>query len=272
MDTVSIKYFPLSVGNIYVYNYYNVPIGPSGTYRKSVIRDTLMNGHIYFRFDNSYSWLRTDSITGSLYAYSPNGGCGNNPYDVLIDSLSMRVGEWYNCAGQTIDCRDTNIVPLFGNQWYSKFFHMAAGPYYGGRRYVKYLGRVHYYSGNSNSTYTENLKGCVINGIVYGDTSVPVGILGKNGETPGDFSLSQNFPNPFNAITNFKLRISELSFIEVKVFDITGMLITILLSQKSSPGEYQITFDGKNLPSGIYFYCLIVEGSRFETKKMILLK
>ena len=56
-----------------------------------------------------------------------------------------------------------------------------------------------------------------------------------------------------------------------QVFDITGREIQTLVNEQLQPGSYEVTFDGSNLPSGIYFYQLRT-GEFVETKKLILLK
>jgi len=98
----------------------------------------------------------------------------------------------------------------------------------------------------------------------------------SNENTPEFYSLSQNYPNPFNPTTNIKFRvpygsIANNKFVTLKVFDILGKEIATLVNEKLKAGEYEVTFDGTALPSGVYFYKL-TSGDFTETKKMILLK
>jgi hypothetical protein len=53
---------------------------------------------------------------------------------------------------------------------------------------------------------------------------------------------------------------------------VLGKEIATLVNEKQSPGIYEMKFDGLNLPSGIYFYSLIADGTRVDTKKLLLLK
>jgi len=87
------------------------------------------------------------------------------------------------------------------------------------------------------------------------------------------YSLSQNFPNPFNPVTkiNFELRIKNYEYVSSKVFDALGKEVATLVNEKKSSGRYEVEFDGSNFSSGIYFYKLQTEGF-IETKRMILLK
>ena len=85
------------------------------------------------------------------------------------------------------------------------------------------------------------------------------------------FELYQNYPNPFNPTTIIKFRISDFGFVNLKVYDILGNEIATLVNEEKLPGSYEISFDGSDLPSGVYFYQLITSDF-VQTKKMILLK
>ena len=88
---------------------------------------------------------------------------------------------------------------------------------------------------------------------------------------PQNFSLQQNYPNPFNPSTTIRYEIPERSFVTIKVYDILGKEIDTFVNEEKPSGTYEVEFDARNLPSGIYFYQLKA-GSFVETKKMILLK
>lgn len=103
-----------------------------------------------------------------------------------------------------------------------------------------------------------------------------VGINQISTEVPGSFALSQNYPNPFNPDTKIKFTIPVLSkynneAITLKVFDILGREVSVLINERLNPGIYEVTFDGSNLTSGIYFYRLQM-GVYSDTKRMVLLK
>ena len=90
-------------------------------------------------------------------------------------------------------------------------------------------------------------------------------------ETPGTFTLQQNFPNPFNPSTTIKFSIPSESFTTLKVYDILGNEIEELVNEQLSAGNYKFNFVADNLPSGIYFY-RIISGSYTAVKKMIFLR
>jgi len=90
------------------------------------------------------------------------------------------------------------------------------------------------------------------------------------------FNLSQNYPNPFNPSTIIKYTIPlnekrETKNVKLVVYDVQGEEKATLVNKKQNSGNYQVEFDGSNLPSGVYFYRLQADGFR-ETKKMILLR
>jgi photosystem II stability/assembly factor-like uncharacterized protein len=91
-------------------------------------------------------------------------------------------------------------------------------------------------------------------------------------EVPKQFELHQNYPNPFNPSTKIEYYVSKQSFIQIKVYDVIGREVKTLVNTSLSPGKYDVTFTGDNLSSGIYFYSLISDGSRLETKKLVLNK
>ena len=86
-----------------------------------------------------------------------------------------------------------------------------------------------------------------------------------------EFSLKQNYPNPFNPSTHLEFGISDLGFVSLKVYDITGKELKTLVNEIKPAGNYSIEFNGSNLPSGVYYY-KIESGNFMQVRKMILLK
>lgn len=102
--------------------------------------------------------------------------------------------------------------------------------------------------------------------------STIIGIVNISTEVPEKFTLKQNFPNPFNPETSIRFSLPKQSNVTVKVFDITGKLVSVLANNEIvQAGTSELKFNASNLASGIYFYNLTA-GSFNETKKMILVK
>jgi len=88
---------------------------------------------------------------------------------------------------------------------------------------------------------------------------------------PSDFKLNQNYPNPFNPSTTLSFIVGQRSFVSLKVYDVLGNEVALLINEEKLPGVYEINFNASGLSSGIYFYKLTA-GSFTETKKMVLLR
>lgn len=86
-----------------------------------------------------------------------------------------------------------------------------------------------------------------------------------------DYFLAQNYPNPFNPTTTIRYSIPEDSHVSLKVFDVLGKEVAVLVNQEQKAGIYTSNFDASNLTSGIYFYTLTANNFT-ATKKLMLVK
>lgn len=102
---------------------------------------------------------------------------------------------------------------------------------------------------------------------------------------PKEFSLKQNFPNPFNPSTIIKFTIGTSPYpsahlnngmragaVLLRVYNVLGEEVVTLVNKKLNPGNYSVEFDGSQLPSGMYIYKLTCEGIYTATKKLLLIK
>ena len=90
-------------------------------------------------------------------------------------------------------------------------------------------------------------------------------------DTPESYLLEQNYPNPFNPTTNIKFTLKDAGFVSLKVYDLTGRLVSELASERMNAGEHTRTFNAQGLASGVYIYTLEANGVRL-TNKMTLIK
>jgi hypothetical protein len=94
---------------------------------------------------------------------------------------------------------------------------------------------------------------------------------------PNEYLLYQNYPNPFNPSTKIKfdlpVRVGEryIFHLQLKIYDVLGKEIAVLVNQQFQPGIYEVEWDASNYPSGVYFYKLKIDDFT-ETKKMVLIK
>jgi hypothetical protein len=90
-------------------------------------------------------------------------------------------------------------------------------------------------------------------------------------EIPTSFSLTQNFPNPFNPTTTIQFSLPKAGDVTLKVYNLLGEEVKTLVNEYKQIGNHSVQFNANSLASGIYFY-RIQAGSFVETKKMILLR
>jgi uncharacterized delta-60 repeat protein len=105
--------------------------------------------------------------------------------------------------------------------------------------------------------------------------SQSIGIRIISTEFPKSFSLKQNYPNPFNPSTRIRFLIpagiGSNNTVMLKVYNVLGSEIAVLVSEKLSPGTYEVDWNASTYPSGVYYYRLET-GYFTDTKKMILIK
>jgi hypothetical protein len=283
IDSNVFKYYPLNVNNRWTW-YRQQSYFPGSGYESKMIVDTqVINNRFYFKVkDDSYTFYtnqhtsyfyfcRIDSLTGNLYGYDTI-----SQTECLMDSLNAKKGDstltcddnWWRC--------DTGTYYIFNQSpatkifLYTNYFEVS-----GNRKLAKNFGLVYQEGRAMYSTTFWFLRGCVINSVLFGDTTFPVGINQISAQTPETFSLFQNYPNPFNPSTKIKFTIppsrGARGVITLNIYDVLGREVATLVNEQLSPGTYEVEWDGTNYSSGIYYYCLVT--SKFvETKKMVLIK
>lgn len=92
-----------------------------------------------------------------------------------------------------------------------------------------------------------------------------------NEMVPSEFSLLQNYPNPFNPVTNINFSIPEKCYVTIKIFNISGRELEVLLDDELVPGNYKIDYDALELSSGVYIYQIKTD-KFISSRKMVLIK
>lgn len=121
-------------------------------------------------------------------------------------------------------------------------------------------------SGNSVTAFAVSNTGAVLK-LTDNITSVN----GYNVEIPSRYYLSQNFPNPFNPVTQINYSVSEPGEVIISVYNALGETISELVNEYKNSGFYSILFESENLSAGVYFYSMKINGF-IETRKMIIAK
>jgi hypothetical protein len=88
---------------------------------------------------------------------------------------------------------------------------------------------------------------------------------------PAKFQLNQNYPNPFNPSTKISYTLATKGMTRLSVYDVLGREVAVLVNEVQIAGSHDVTFNAKNLSSGIYF-CKLMSSETMTTMKMLLLK
>jgi hypothetical protein len=283
-----LNYYPLAIGNKWVFHHSTVSYDPYPNYSyqidvKEVLGDTIAsNGKHYYKVNDETIWEssvleRIDSSEGKVYRYYEDTSLPESEY-VAYDLLAE--------IGDTISSFRTGFNTVLFTTMYAEATFNKFGLTKPKKVFEEYtlhppifsltqdigLDSIYSYF-DFGETYI-TLKGCIIDGVVYGDTTT-VGVEDDESPIANKFRLEQNYPNPFNPSTSIQYAIGSRQFVTLKVYDVLGNEIATLVNEEKPAGEYEIEFNTssiKHLPSsGIYFYQLKA-GSFIQTKKMILLK
>jgi hypothetical protein len=158
---------------------------------------------------------------------------------------------------------DTNGVIIANREYAGTDYTMLRKVYISDPKNIFFIG-----SSNHLVSYKENVF------LVKTDSTLdapPVSVRNISQTVPDNFYLKQNYPNPFNSTTQIVFGIKKKGLYNLKIYDVTGKLITELFNQNFEPGEYKTDFHADNLSSGVYFYKLESSNS-IITKKFVLLK
>lgn len=90
-------------------------------------------------------------------------------------------------------------------------------------------------------------------------------------QSPLLFALHQNFPNPFNPETTIRYSVPMSSHVTLSVYDVLGNRVAALVEKHQQAQTYVVSFDGSQIPSGVYFYTLTLNGLSL-TRRMVLIK
>ena len=286
-----LAYYPLAIGNKWVYNYKlitnigNSHLATTFVRSKEVIGDTTAaNGKLYYHLTegNLHNLERIDTLDGKVFQYYEHPNLSEKEY--VIADLIGEVGDTVITFNPSLPNYQSylimdsiNMFNQFGLTKTRKNFIQLTDSVSRKFSLTEGLGMDF-----SHTTFIENLKyseqelkGCVINGIVYGDTTLTE-VNEKPNTIPAEFRLEQNYPNPFNPSTKIGWQLPVSSWVTLKIYDVLGREVSTLVDEYRNSGRYEVEFivGQESFPaitSGIYFYRLKA-GNFVETKKMILLR
>lgn len=190
--------------------------------------------------------------------YTLSSGTFADNYHIFSITWTSKAIQWYvdGINYKTIDITPAGLAAFHKNQFI--ILNLAVGGNW---------------PGNPDATTIFPQKMYVDYIRVYQE--VPVATEDEGTNLPGQFKLQNNFPNPFNPVTEIGYQVKSNSFVKLKIFNVLGNEVATLVNEEKSAGKYSVKFDAvstnNQLPSGIY-YCTMTAGSFSETKKMVLLK
>ena len=274
------SWFPLNIGNKWVYkvrilDYNCFWVLDQWEESIAISKDTTINNLNYYKFEpplaNEYEFIRIDSINAKLKAiYSYADSVEVTIYDFLMevgDTVLLDPTDPYggfilmNEETQTIFNESRLIRNLMSLWFLPPPYTLLKGIGYFRDSFCEFGGHI------------RELKGCVINREIYGDTTYIVNVEEEQNLTPIEYKLEQNYPNPFNPSTKISWQSPVGSFTTLKIYDVLGNEVVTLVNEYREAGSHIVEFRIGNLElsSGIYFYQLKV-GEYSNTKKMILLR
>ncbi len=207
-----------------------------------------------------FPFINTDRTTIDFGAVNPNGGQATQSLWVynLGSGGALNVTSISEPAGiaQVYDISPTvfSVLPLDSQEVtiiFDPLFHRA------------WNGVITINSNAQNDpTWSVTLLGT-------GDTTVSV--RENNLPLPSEFALNQNYPNPFNPSTEIQFSLPAQSNVRLTVVNMLGQEVAVLADGRYSAGVYTASFDGANLPTGLYFYRMHA-GDFTSVRKMMLIK
>ncbi|MFA5010714.1 MAG: T9SS type A sorting domain-containing protein [Ignavibacteria bacterium] len=200
-------------------------------------------------------------------------GTWNNPAYAIYHTQSPRVRSFGGGATGGMDDR-------FDMMLYSNAVKNPGGITYVANSLVAYGNDGNHFNDSINRMPNTAVSQEIANALHYTSDHLPVYSLftfeattsiANATDVINDYSLNQNYPNPWNPVTKISFQIPRSSFVTIKVFSILGKEMQTLISKEMNQGYYEINLNGSSLPGGVYFYRMTTEDFS-DTKRMILIK
>jgi hypothetical protein len=281
-----LSYFSLQIGDYWQYIQHNfiATVGTSESYFSIEIKEMklLENGENYFCIESSFEetyFVRIDTTTGIVYQYNTR-----LKIEYVMHDLFSEIGDDYFGSGTYFSypsypsltkqyCDSIVTDSLLGISTKIKKFCSPDLIGEGNMQYfayAQYLGLTHsFFDFQGLSQNTIELIYAKISGIEYGTKYDPINAV--ENEILFEYSLAQNYPNPFNPTTTIEYSITELNNVQLIIYNVLGQKITTLVNEVQPPGNYEVSFDGSSLTSGVYYYQIRTQ-EFVETRKMLLVR
>lgn len=270
------NYYPLHVGNQWIYDHYYWP-STYDTTRIKVIGDSILpNGLNYFVLNAG------DVCRGNYIRIDSDFVCYYNEFD-SVDAPFLKLNAiedetWDVQFGTFMHVTLTSIdtISLFGTDTKVLTFVLDGLEMTTVKLSDKFgpITVLNWGDPPSPIPYeTCDIIGCVLSDTSYGYT---IDVAGES-NSPHHFMLYQNYPNPFNPETDISYYLSVSQRIKINIYNSLGQHICTLVDLLQNKGYHHIRWNGKNkhgnmVSSGVYIYTLELDNNQRISKKMLLLK
>ncbi|GBD87721.1 outer membrane protein Omp28 [bacterium BMS3Abin03] len=207
-------------------------------------------------FYNNYLHANYEANAGSSYLLKGYDG------DPITDGLTFVLGDVYDRSPDKISPYDSDATPIL------KFLN---GPDVAAIRAATTDNRVVYFGIGFEQIDDVAIRDTLMSRIITWLKEGIISSIPEENTIAKSFYLGQNYPNPFNPATRIVYSLSKRSPVSIKVYDLTGQEVTILVDEVKDAGVYQVNFDAGNLSSGVYFYKMVA-GEFMSVKKMSIIK
>jgi len=226
----------------------------------------------------NYGW----KIMEGSYCYNPQNNCNQDGLILPVWEYDHSSQGGYSITGGYY-YEGNNVPELFNKYVYADFVTgniWAFNPQDNSNSFLeKFDGEISTFGIDMNKElYFADYK----SGLIY--KFVDDNVSSVNNFVPKRIMLNQNYPNPFNPNTKIGYTIqgktgiefSDVSLVQLRIFDVLGNEIATLVNEIQKPGEYEVEFNGnsgadRKLATGVYYYQLKF-GEIIETKKMLMIK
>jgi hypothetical protein len=208
-------------------------------------------------FYNNYLHASYEDDFGGSYFFTGYAG------DPISDGLNIILGNVYNNSPDEISPFDADATPIF------KF---GSGPKISSIKVSTTTNRIVYLGVGFEQINNEETRDSILaRSVRWLTENVTVRVSEGDGNIPDAFSLIQNYPNPFNPATRITYTVPKESPVTIKVYDLIGQEVAVLVDEIKKAGTYEVTFNALNLSSGVYIYEMR-SGAFGSAKKMNILK
>lgn len=265
------EYAPLQLGNVWIYKIVN-----ANPYRSEIIDSAIIIDSIkYFGYGLNYQTQYLKALRlrdDNFYVMKEDSAFPEPLNERIYYKKNAQVGDtWqvnYGSGGIAIyTITDTILAYIFDTLITGKILNENFGLVEWDYTWSEEFGKLAKFDWQGETQHY--LIGCVINGIVYGDTNL---VTDVNYFAPEfSYKLYQNYPNPFNSSTLINFIIPQGTNVTLEVYNILGERVRTLVNGFITAGDHSIRFEADNLTTGVYFYVLRTN-ELVQTKKMLLIK